>query len=49
VEKVETATKHLKTNNSPGTDSVAGEMTKYGGKKEIHGLCNRVWKERNAP
>ena len=45
VEEVEAEIKRFKSNRSPGTDNISGEMMKYGVeklKKEIHSLCNAV-------
>ena len=53
TKEVETAIKRLKSSKSPFvTYNVTGKMIKYGGemlKKEMYGVCNRVWKEGKAP
>ncbi len=52
IEEVEAAVRRLKNNEAPGMDNATSEMIKYGGEimiKELHELCNIVWKEGKAP
>ena len=50
--EVERAVNNLKKNKSPGTDGITGEMITAGGDnltKEIHGICQQVWREGRIP
>src|SRR5271163_1874304 len=51
-EEVIAAIKHLKRNKSPGNDGITSEMIKASGEtlaKEIHGICNQVWRDGKVP
>jgi hypothetical protein len=51
-EEVLSAIKRLKPRKSTGTDEIAGEMIQAGGEvlaREIHSLCDRVWREGQIP
>ena len=42
----------LKSNKSPGSDGITGEMLKSGGEplaRQIHELCNKAWHEGTIP
>ena len=42
----------LKSNKSPGSDGITGEMLKAGGEplaRQIHELCNKAWHEGTIP
>jgi len=50
--EVEKAIKRLKNNKSPGVDGITSEMIKVGGQrllKEIHGMCNQIWRGESTP
>lgn len=50
--EVERAIKMLKNNKSPGVDGITSEMIKAGGHrlmKEIHGMCNQIWRGESTP
>ena len=50
--EVERAIEQLKNNKSPGLDGITSEMIKAGGHKlmkEIHGICNQIWRGESTP
>ena len=52
LEEVQSAIKKLKKNKSAGTDGITAEMIRAGGEaltRQIHLLCNQVWKEERFP
>ena len=52
LEEVEAAVKRMPMNKSPGADEITAEMIKAGGCdliKQIHDVCNTVWKEGKVP
>ena len=52
LSEVENAIDKLNNNKSPGIDEIPAELIKAGGPqmaKEIHLICNKIWKEGRWP
>ena len=52
LSEVENAINKLKNNKSPGIDEIPAELIRAGGPqtaKEIHVICNKIWKEGRWP